>query len=110
MADELEETMQTVLDVQLGVGIGDLGVGVGVGEGVVTGGAGEDNIKLEKKRYEPCDMEKVVYLRNFQSHDGHTKYECRELGNQLKCFRLAKYSLTLEFCEVETKVETSFSR
>ena len=81
LADDLQETMQTVLDVD---------VGAEKGAGVVGGkeGAEEENIVV-KKRYEPCDMEKVVYLRNFQSHDGHTKYECRELGNQLKCFRLA---------------------
>ena len=42
---------------------------------------------IEKKGYEPCDMEKLVYLRNFEAHDGHTKYECKEINAKLKCFR-----------------------
>ena len=56
-------------------------------DSVVSPTLNEPTIVIEKKGYEPCDMEKLVYLRNFEAVDGHTKYECKELNAQLKCFR-----------------------
>ncbi|XP_063724591.1 voltage-dependent calcium channel subunit alpha-2/delta-3-like isoform X2 [Symsagittifera roscoffensis] len=61
-------------------------------DSVVSPTLNEPTIVIEKKGYEPCDMEKLVYLRNFEAVDGHTKYECKELNAQLKCFRKMLYT------------------
>ena len=47
----------------------------------------------EKKSYEPCDMEKLVYLRNFEAKASQDKVYCYNPRGSDRCDRFLIFTL-----------------